>query len=226
MSFQSQTYPSQIYRHFRAIDRSEYRRVVRFYERNEKSILMLDFEEYFELLVTYTQALFEISDYDKHLLMADVVIQTSILQNISHVNGDEIYCSTLFRKAASHYNLRELSKAKHILRELLKMNPFDTMSIQFLNKVMREDTPVYIRHSRAASIFLFLMSALLICVQVLFIKTFYTIYDPIVELSRNSIFGLGVLILVGSEGVHRWRVQNFVSKLVNDNKAKKAFMDE
>jgi hypothetical protein len=106
------------------------------------------------------------------------------------------------------------------------MNPQDTMSIQFLNKVMREDTPLYIRHSRAISIFLFLMAALLICVQVLFIKTFYDMYDPIVELSRNSIFGLGVLVLVGSEVVHRWRVQNFVSKLVNDNKAKKAFIDE
>ena len=226
MSFQSQTYPSQIYRHFRAIDRSEFRRVVRFFERNEKSILMLDFEEYFELLVAYTQALFEISDYNKHLLMADVVIQTSILQNISHVNGDEIYCSTLFQKAASHYNLRELSKAKHILGELLKMNPHDTMSIQFLNKIMREDTPLYIRHSRAMSIFLFLMSALLICVQVLFIKTFYTMYDPIVELSRNSIFGLGVLVLAGSEIIHRWRVQHFVNKFVNESKEKKAFTDE
>jgi hypothetical protein len=226
MSFQSQTYPSQIYRHFRAIDRSEYRRVVRFYERNEKSILMLDFEEYFELLVAYTQALFEISDYNKHLLMADVVIQTSILQNISHVKGDEIYCSTLFQKAASHYNLRELPKAKHILRELLKMNPYDTVSVHFLGKIMREDTPSYIRHSRAISIFLFLMSALLICVQVLFIKTFYTLYDPIVELSRNSIFALGVLILVGSEIIHRCRVQHFVNKLVKENKVKKSFLDE
>jgi hypothetical protein len=224
MSFQSQTYPSQIYRHFRAIDRSEYRRVVRFYERNEKSILMLDFEEYFELLVAYTQALFEISDYNKHLLMADVVIQTSILQNISHVNGDEIYCTTLFQKAASHYNLRELSKAKHIVGELLKMNPLDTMSIQFLSKIMREDTPHYVRHSRAISIFLFLMSALLICVQVLFIKTFYTLYDPIMELSRNSIFCLGVLILVGSEIIHRWQVQHFVNKLLKKNKVKKSFL--
>ena len=85
MAFHQQTYHSPIYRNFRAIDGSEHRRIVRFYERNEKSILLLDFEEYFELLVTYTKALFEISEYRKHLLMADVVVKTSILQNITHV---------------------------------------------------------------------------------------------------------------------------------------------
>ena len=59
MPFQSQTYQSPIYRNFRNIDSGEYRRIVRFYERHEKEILKLEFEEYIELLVAYTQALFD-----------------------------------------------------------------------------------------------------------------------------------------------------------------------
>ena len=222
MSFQQQTYHSPIYRNFRAIDGSEHRRIVRFYERNEKGILLLEFEEYFELLVTYTKALFEISEYRKHLLMADVVVKTSILQNITHVRGDEVYRSTLFQKAASHYNLHEFSKAAHILGELIKMNPHDPLSIRFLGRVLRDDKPAYIRHARAISVFLFLMSALLICIQVLVVKHFYTMYDPIVEMSRNSIFGLGVFALVGAEIAHRWRVQVYINKLVDSIKIKKA----
>lgn len=221
MSFQSQTYSSQIYKHFRAIDRSEYRRVVRFYERNEKSISMLEFDEYFELLVAYTQALFEIGDYKKHLSFADLVIETSILQNITHINGTEIYCSTLFQKAASHYNLREFSKAKHILGELLKINPYDSLTMRFLNKVLRDDLPKYVRHSRAISVFLFLMSALLVCIEVLIINPFYTMYSPIVELTRNSIFCLGVVVLIGGELIHRWRVQLNVNHTVSSNRIKR-----
>lgn len=210
-----------MYRNFRAIDRSEFRRIVRFYERYEKSILVLDFEEYFEMVVAYTQSLFEISEYRKHILMTDVVVKTSILENISHIRGEEIYKSTLFQKAASHYNLREYSKSKHVLCELLKMDPNDSLSIRFIGRVLRDDKPVYINYTRAISIFLFLMAVILVCVQVLIVKPFYTLYDPIIDVSRNSVFGLGVVLLVGGELWHRWRVQVYIRELVKNIKLKK-----
>lgn len=222
MSLHPHTYHSLIYRNFRAIDGSEYRRLVRYYERHEKSILLLDFEEYFDLLVTYTKALFETSEYRKHLLMADAVIKTSILQNITYVRGEEVYRSTLFQKAASHYNLNEFSKAAHILEELIKMNPYDPLSIRFLGRVLRDDKPTFIRHTRAVSIFLFLLSALIICIEVLIVKHFYATYDPLIELTRNSIFGLGVLTMVSAELSHRWQVHVHVNELVSSIKTKKS----
>lgn len=222
MSLQPQTYHSAIYRNFRAIDRSEHRRIVRFYERHEKSILVSEFEEYFEMMVIYTQCLFEISEYRKHLLMADVILKTSILENITHIGEIEIYKTTLFQKAASHYNLRELKKAHHVLCELLKMTPDDSFCVRFLGRVMRADKPAYINYMRAASIFLFLMAALVIGIQVLFIKPFYTLFEPIVETSRNTIFVLGVVVLVGSELFHRWQVQYRIAELIRTIKQKKA----
>ncbi len=222
MSLQPQTYHSAIYRNFRAIDRSEHRRIVRFYERHEKSILVLEFEEYFEMMVTYTQCLFEISEYRKHLLMSDVVLKTSILEDITHIRDIEIYQSTLFQKAASHYNLRELTKAHHVLCELLKMTPDDSFCVQFLGRVMRADKPAYINYMRAVSIFLFLMAALIIGIQVLFIKPFYALFDPIVEISRNTIFVLGITVLVGSELFHRWQVHHRIAGFIRTIKQKKA----
>jgi hypothetical protein len=70
---ESKTYYSQLYRNFRAIEPTEYRRVVRFFEKYEKNILQLDFDEYFDTVFVYNNALFEIGEYRKHILMSDVL---------------------------------------------------------------------------------------------------------------------------------------------------------
>lgn len=222
MSFQSQTYHSTVYRNFRNIDAVAYRRIVRYYERYEKDIAQLDFEESFELLVTYTHSLFEIGEYRKHLSMADKVISISILQNVTVVKGQEVYDSTLFRKAASHYNLQEYAPSKHILEELIKMNPYNTLATRLLVRVLRDDKPAHIRHARATSIFLYLLSAIIICIEVLFVKPFYSHYGFSVEVLRNMVFFIGVLVLVGSELWHRWKAFQYVNHFQENVKKFKA----
>jgi tetratricopeptide (TPR) repeat protein len=222
MSFQSQTYHSTVYRNFRNIDAAEFRRIVRFYERYEKDIAQLDFEESFELQVVYTHSLFEIGEYRKHLAMADKVVATSILQNVTAIHGQEVYHATLFRKAASHYNLQEYAPAKHILEELIKMNPYNALACRLLGRTLRDDKPTAIRHARAASIFLYLLSALVICLEVLVIKPFYGHYAVSIETLRNTIFFVGVLVLIGSELWHRWKAYKYVHNFQENVKKFKA----
>ncbi len=119
MNYLKSTYHSQIYRDFRDIEPTEYRAITRFYEDHVDAIHQLDFEEYFELLVAYTDALFEIGVYERHLLIVDEVIETTILKNIKFFEQEDIYYRMLFRKAASLFNLLEFEKAAHILRELI-----------------------------------------------------------------------------------------------------------
>ena len=221
MSFQSKTYRSSLFQSFKAIDAGEFRQVMRYYERNEKAILQLDFEEYFEMLVAYTTALFETSEYQKHILMADVVIETSIIENISIVNGHEIFKSTLFRKAASHYNLFEYEKAIHVLRELLKIEPNNQDNARFLEQCLREHKPQIARHSRAIAILLFLLAALTISIEVLIVRNFYPDFASYIELSRNIMFFLGISILLGGAFWHRWKCYNEVQQFVKSVKGKK-----
>lgn len=224
MSFQSKTYRSSLFQSFKAIDAGEFRQVVRYYERNEKAILQLDFDEYFEIFIAYTNALFEISDYRKHILMADVVIETSIVENISIVNGQEIFQSMLFRKAASHYNLLEYRKAIHVLRELLKIEPNNQDNARFLEQCLREEKPQLVRHARAIAIILFLSAALTVSIEVLIVRNFYPSWASIIEISRNSMFCLGLFILLGGILLHRWKcfseVQRFIAE-VKQNKIKR-----
>lgn len=221
MSFQSKTYQSSLFKNFKAIGAGEFRQVVWYYEKHQKAILSLEFEEYFEIQVAYTHALFEISEYQKHIKMADLVIETSIMENIKYVNGQEIFKTMLFRKSASHYNLFEYKKAIHVLRELLKIEPNNHENVLFLERCLRQDRPQIMRHARAIAILLFLMSAFTVSIEVLIIRNFYPEFTYHIELSRNVMFGMGVFVLLSGLIWHRWRSFNEVQKFIQQIKKDK-----
>jgi tetratricopeptide (TPR) repeat protein len=224
MPFSQSTPKSNIYRNFKAIEPMEFREIVRFYEANEKAIEKLDFEQSFELFSTYTNAIFSTGAYNKHLRLADMVIETSILQNVQYIDSNDIYYNTLFKKAASLYNLCRYDEAKHTLAEVVKLNPWDDVAIQFFKKVERTMRPKYLKDVRAASILLFIITSLVIAIEMLVIRIFYPEYTPLIEQSRNVLLTLGVLLLVGVElgyylNIH-WKVNKWVADL-RDTKFKK-----
>ncbi len=221
MSTFKSTYHSKIYRDFKALDEKAYRDMVRFYEEREDDIKGLEFQEFFELLFAYTDALFEIGSYRKHLLLVDYVIEYSINNNIKYLDGKDVFYHLLFRKAASFYNTLSYKKADYILRELVRINPEKEEVGQFLKKCLRKMNPAIIRHSRAASILMFFLAAIIICVEVLFVRPFMGDWTMSVELSRNLIFGLGCFILLFGSLVHRWQIDQEVNAFIKATIAKK-----
>ena len=213
MQLQSK-YRSKIYRDFRAIEATEWRAIVRYYESCEKEIRELEFDEYFEIMDAYTNALFEVGSYQKHLLMADAVIEASVMNNIKFLNGEDVFHRTLFKKAASCFHLHDLEQCDYILREILRIDPRDAHAAMFLKKCLRQMRPALVRQSRAAAVFLFLLSALVICLEILIVRPFYPMYDQLVEASRNTIFLLGFAVLAGGDLLHRWRTNREVDGFV------------
>lgn len=201
------TYHSKIYRGFKEIEPQEYLSLVRYYEAYEDQIKQLDFSEFFELLITYTEALFEVGAYQNHALMVDAAIEISIINNIKFYNKKDIYYELLFKKAASCFNLMRYNEAEHILRELIKINPFNEISIRFLNKCLLQKKPKFVRNARAISIFLFLLTALIISIELIFIRPLFDMYTPTVELARNASFSMGFVLLGGSELINRLKVK-------------------
>ena len=211
------SYYSKIYKEFRSIEAMEWRTIVRFYEEYEDEIKGLEFEEFFELLLAYTNALFEIGAYEKHLQMADVVLETSISNNIKFFYGEDVFQNTLFKKAASCYHIFELEKSDYILREILRIDPYDEDAALFLKKCLRKMSPAIVRRSRAAFIFLVILSVLTVCVEMVFIKNLYPMYSDSFEYARNGSLLLGFVILALGSLYHRFRtnqeVNNFVRQL-------------
>lgn len=225
-SYQS-TYYSKIFRDFKEIEEMNYRGIIHFYEKNEEAILKLDEEEYFVLLYAYTNALFEVGFHQKHLLMVDPALELVIVSNIKRYKGDDVFQKLLFRKAASNYNLREYDDAQYILEELLRIDSYNEEVILFLKKCLRKKEPVILDHAKAVSIFLLLLTAFIIGLEVLFVRPFYKIHVPVVEASRITTFLIACSILILGTAWHYTRVEKRVNEFIlhirrnkNDHKHK------
>jgi tetratricopeptide (TPR) repeat protein len=207
------TYRKRIYYKFKNIDANEHRLMIRFYQEHEKVIFQLEDEQYFELLVCYLRALFEVGSYDTFLKSVDEAIEFSLQFEFCEFEDRDVFQYLLFRKAAAHYHMMEYGKAVSILEQLVQINPEERLFARFLRKCMRRQHPTIIEHSRAFSVFLFLAAAIMIAVEILFVRNFYPDLAPSLEFSRNLIFGLGLLTLFLGDGLLRLKVYRKVLKL-------------
>ena len=193
---QSPTYYSRLYREFKSFDEKAFRAMIHFFEKNEEKIEQLDFDEYFDLLISYTTALLENEEYHKHLSVSDQVIAVSMSQNVVSYNGEDILQHMLYQKAWSYFKLSEYKRAIYMLSELLKINPFDDDAEKLLYKALWSDKPRFLQYFKATSIFAFLLCALVIALELILVRTLFPDYTAKIELTRNCIFLLGISSLL------------------------------
>lgn len=214
MATSKSTYRSRIYRDFKGIEPTAYQTIIRFFEDREPQIRQLDPPEFFELLVAYSDALYQIGAWGKHILVADEVIESSIIHFSLEGQEYDIYYESLCQKAKSLIKRLEYEKAAYILRELLGIHPEDRLVEGLLRRSIYKNTPVWIRHVRAVSIFLFLLAAIITCAELLVIRPFYDAMAVKVEMTRIGVFLLGVALLGGSDLIHRVRVYQEVRAFI------------
>jgi len=217
MSNYFSTYDSDVFQQFKEIEELDFRQKVRNYEENKKFIRDSEFEEYFEMHVIYLDALFQIGKYEKHNIHCDEIIEACIIDNISLFKGEDIYRETIFKKAASHYNLLEFDEAEHSFKELIKMNSEDSSFHHYLRKTLIQKKTKTLLNLRAASIILFFVAAIVIMFELLIVGPFYPDSITNIVILRTGIFCLGILFLAGSEIVHFYKsdrkVKRFLSSL-------------
>ncbi len=217
----SRTYQSKLYLEFLEIAPNEYRGTVTFVEEHLEGLKRIPFNEYFEILLAYLNALFEIGHYRDYLRRVDLAIEASILKNIKEYNGCNVYEQLLFRKAASNYNIMEYKKAEYIIEELIKINPLNKGYSAFLKRALHKNVPDYVMTLRAAGMFAFMLSAFVISIELLVIRNFFEVYATKVEFGRNIIFVMGWVFLLGGELFFRYGVHKKVEKFVAQVKMKK-----
>ncbi len=207
---------SKLYKDFKEIDQTAYHSIVHFYEAHQPELELLVFDTYFDVLVNYADALFEIGAYGKHIVEVDKVIELSIRHNIKFYKGEDIYFQSLFKKAASFYNTLELAKAEHILKELLKIAPNHGLTIRFLRKCLRRNQPPYFQKVRAVCIFLFLISALISASEVIIIRPFQSEFQATSEFLRIGTFLAGIILLAGTYLFHYAQVNKQVNQFLKE----------
>ena len=216
MPLHHSTYQLKIYQNFKAIETNAFHTVIRYFEDYEDDIQKLEFEERFEILVSYVLALFETGDYAKHLLYVDEVIERSIIDNIKYFRGLDIYEHMLFKKAAAHFNLLNLHRAEHIAKALIKINPHNPQHLQFFRKCQRKKSEGLSNAFRLISLFFFFLSAILIGVELIVIRPQLPFFTDQIEIYRTVSFGTGIAIMGLHEVFMRLYTAHGLNKCLSD----------
>lgn len=222
MQLRQSTYHSPTFEAFKVIEQDDWHNIVRFYEEHRSAILQLEFLEFFELLLSYANALFEIGQYQKYLAKAQTILRLSIEENIQYFQEEDIYQKTLFQKSAAHYQLLQMDKAEHTLRELCKINPQEAIHEQFLLRCLRQKKPTYLHATRAGCILFYLSSAFLIFIKILLIDPFWGNLSVFFEWAWISLLILGCSVLAFGELRHEWQIRIKVKQFLAKAKLKSA----
>jgi len=214
-------FQSELYLKFLDIGLKKYRKVILFYEEHEIQIMVLHHDEYFELFISYINALFEIGEHEKFLQNIDEGIELSIARKVNIYRGEDLYHKLLFRKAACLYHQMRYPEAKYILEELIKIQPWNDHTIMFLKKCNRAKKPAYVMNTMGAGIFIFILTAIVIAVEIFVIRQYFDKHTSFFEVCRISMFCLGVLVLVSGRAYHLWKVHNSVESFVTKQRKRK-----
>lgn len=221
MAYQSAATLLKVYRSFKALEPTAWLPIVRFYERHEDDIRQLDFDQYFDCLLAYTEALFQSGQSAKHLVMSDEVIRQIFAENLTTWRGNDVFAQTLFRKAASHFNLDEMGRAEHVLHELIKIRPYDKNPQTLLFRCFRSQKPAFLKKSRALALLFFLVAVPGIAVDLFIVRPFFPIYERPAEFVWWSFFGLGGLALVVGDGWNYIHARRKVWRIIGEARLKK-----
>lgn len=216
-----ETFTKDIFASFKALDLKSYHEVINFYETNHAQIQHLYLDEYTEILLAYSNALFETGDYKTYSKVATQLIEMIIMHDIDHLEHENLFERVLFKKAAAHYHLFELDDAEKILWELLKMNPSNSIAAYLLRKCRTKNQPLYLRWAKAVSIVMFLLAAFIIALELLLVQPFFAEHEKSAQTIRFSVFFGGISLLILAETTHRIVAYHSVSRTISEIKFKK-----
>ncbi len=203
----------QIYNDFISIESKAYQEQIRYYENNRADIRRLPYEYQTYIECKCAIASYEVKDYYSFLSIVDRLIAMVIRDNIYEIDGVDIYKDLLYRKAWATHKVLDYYKADHIFSELVKIDPTNQQYAKGFLKNSLEKKRYEVKYLNAVSIVLFVISAVIICLELLMIRPFYQEWTQIVEYSRNLIFLGGIFVLLFLEGWIRLSSQQSLQAL-------------
>lgn len=201
----------KVFRDFKRLDNQNHHSIVQFCEEHQKAIEELNDDEYFEIQVSYVNALFEIEAYHKHIKVAKGVIELSIIQNIQFINNEDVYLKMLYQKAISNLYTENIEQAIHISKELIKLEPQNKEYISLLNRCYMQDGLVFLHHLRTAGVLLFFLSIGIFIIKILIVEYFFQGAEPFVQILNTSTLILGSILLLAGLSIHRIKAYHQVN---------------
>ncbi len=211
----------RLYRNFKALEVNDFHGIIRYYEQNEDGIRALDFDEYLDCTLSYTNGLFEVADFGKFIVMCDHLLEVVIMQNVADWDGEDLYHRLLFNKAVALYHLMEYGKSERILREIIKIYPNDPLAALYLNKTLLRQKPTWLFRARAATVAFALLAVIVIALEILAIPQFYpNLLEPM-QIAHNLLVALSLAAISIGEALHTLGCRIKTVRFVQEAKKKK-----
>lgn len=204
----------RLYRNFKAIEINDFHGLIRYYEQNEDGIRALEFEQYLDCTLIYADALFEAEDFGKFIVMCDHLLEIVIMQNIHEWEGIDLYHRLLLTKSEALYHQQEYAKSERILKEVIKLYPYDGLAAVYLNKVMLRQRGVWLFHARGITVGLALFAVIVIALELLAIPQLFPDLSTPFQVAHNLLIGLSLAALSVSEAFHALRCRRRCLKFV------------
>ncbi|MBN8678998.1 MAG: hypothetical protein J0M29_12290 [Chitinophagales bacterium] len=212
----------RLYRNFKSIEVSDFYAIIRFYEQNEDAIRSLDFEEYLDCTLCYTHALYEATNFGKHLVMCDHLLELVIMHNVDQWGGEDLYHQLLTQKAASFYYQEAFVKAERILKEIIRIYPDDKLAAIQLNRTLLHQKPTWLFKARAAMVMFALLAVVVIALEILAVPYFFPHLLTPMQLAHQLLVGLSLAALFVAEAGHSLRCWYLTRRFVHDSLVRKS----
>ena len=206
-----------VYQEYIGIEPSDYQEKIRYYERNKREILQLPFNVSTEIRCECAIAYFEVGSYSTYLKMVDELIQLVISENIYKIKGKNIFEELLFRKAASSYNVVDYDKGEYVFSELIKIDASNDLYKKAFVKCSIDKLRYEGQFFRGLTVLLFIITAVIIAIELLTIRPFYDQYIYTFEVSRNISFSLAIMSMFFQELRIRFLANKRFSALTKNN---------
>ena len=181
-----------VYLEYQDIDAKAYQSKIRFFEQNKNAIKQLPYEVRLEMSLEYVVALFEVGEYYQYLKHVDNLLNRVIDESLFSIDGDDIYQELLYRKGASLYNIVDYHAADHVLSELCRIDNNNDIYRKTYIKNKIDSYRYKGQKIRAVIISMLLLVGIIIGVELLIVRPFFTEFTSVVEISRIVLFSIAL----------------------------------
>jgi len=208
----------QTYLGFLKIEEKNFAKRINFFERNLNSIEQLPITEKTELELYYVQALFESGKYSHVLRFVDELIERIIINNLVLVKEVDSYRKLIFLKGASQYNTDKIDSAEKTALELIRLEPDNVKYRKLLENCLYKRENKKTLNLKAVCMFLYLLSAAIIAVNLLVVNHFYYQYKELTEVIWKSLFLSASILLVWSFASTYLKIKQRIDRHIEDRK--------
>jgi hypothetical protein len=170
-----------------------HRAVIHFFQKHEESIRALPEEAYFDILLMYMDSLFASGEYEVFDRYVDEALLLALDRRIYTLKDEDVYQQLLFRKAAAVYHIGDGTQCRHLLTELLRLNPAHKLGRRFLQRCMVQTQVVFRQRLYALVIVLIMASVAGIALEILWVRPFMGEWVYAWETGRTLVFILALL---------------------------------